>query len=205
MSNSPIYQSKANRDHHVSWVIEHEVELLALTDRLYYGAEQILRIKKNHDFPTYPARYRAPYGRFVITRDPVMIVPVYIILLEKMREYLVSYAVPKLMHFGTLSTITQVDKYALPWRNVPTRLAGESDIRLFWRLVHKPSIIIANTPAMQKAVGKLLLHENPMRIDNLMDESVSPLGRNRPVQMYKHMQACRGIRFERQLLTEGAA
>lgn len=202
MINNQVYATKVNRDFHVNWVCEHGVELFCPTDRKYFGAEQCRRIMRKHDFPTTRVRYRAPNGELVWTKDPVVIAPIYIILLEKMGEYWASCAIPKLTHFGTLSTLTQVDKYSLPWRNTPTRFTGESEIRLFLAACGgwftNRLLSFANTPTMQKAaVVKILQSKNPMKIPSMIDEKATPLGRGRPLQMYKHIQACRGIHLER--------
>lgn len=205
MMAHPLYKSKQARDAHVKWVVENELELLALTDRRYYGAEQVRRIMKNHDYPRSPVWYRACTGEMVRTHDKILIAPMYIILLEKMGEYWASCAMPKLTHFGTLSTITQSDKYALPWRNTPTRFCGESEIRLFlagnggW--FTNRLLSFANTPNMQKeAIKKILTAQDPVSINSLIDEKVTPLGCGRPLAMYKHVQACRGIRFVKGVL-----
>ncbi|QXO10241.1 hypothetical protein pEaSNUABM37_00282 [Erwinia phage pEa_SNUABM_37] len=202
LHQNPVYDNKTNRDFHVNWICEHGVELYCPTDRKFFGAEQIRRIMRKHDFPTTVVRYRAPNGELVWTKDPVVIAPIYIILLEKMGEYWASCAIPKLTHFGTLSTLTQVDKYALPWRNTPTRFTGESEIRLFLAACGgwftNRLLSFANTPTMQKAaVVKLLQSKDPMRLDSMIDEKVTPLGRGRPLQMYKHIQSCRGVHLER--------
>lgn len=199
---SPVYETKTNRDFHVNWVCEHGVELFCPTDRKFFGAEQIRRIMQKHDFPTTPVQYRAPNGEMVWTKDPVVIAPIYIILLEKMGEYWASCAIPKLTHFGILSTLTQVDKYSLPWRNTPTRFTGESEVRLFLAACGgwftNRLLSFANTPTMQKAaVVKILRAKDPMRLPSMIDEKETPLGRGRPLQMYKHIQACRGIKLER--------
>lgn len=195
-----MYNEKATRDMHVAHVCAHGVQLFAPTNRRYFGAEQCRRIMKKHDFPISPVRYRAPNGEMVRTRDPVMIAPIYIILLEKMGEYWASCAIPKLTHFGTLSSLTQSDKYALPWRNTPTRF-GESELRLFLaacRGIYANRLqSMANTPAMQREAALMMLrHDTPMNIQNVIDERKTPLGRARPLQMYKHNQSCRGIEFE---------
>lgn len=202
LMQNQLYATKTNRDFHVNWVCEHGIELYCPTDRKYYGAEQIRRIMRGHDFPTTRVRYRAPNGELVWTKDPVVIAPIYIILLEKMGEYWASCAIPKLTHFGTLSTLTQVDKYSLPWRNTPTRFTGESEIRLFLAACGgwftNRLLSFANTPTMQKAaVTKILQAKDPMRLQSMIDEKANPLGRGRPLQMYKHIQACRGIHLER--------
>lgn len=204
LHQNPVYSTKANRDFHVNWVCENGVELYCPTDRKFFGAEQIRRIMRKHDFPTTRVRYRAPHGEMVWTKDPVVIAPIYIILLEKMGEYWASCAIPKLTHFGTLSTLTQVDKYALPWRNTPTRFTGESEIRLFLAACGgwftNRLLSFANTPTMQKAaVVKILRHKDPMRLPSMIDEKENPLGRGRPLQMYKHIQACRGVQLERRV------
>ncbi|ANH51711.1 putative DNA directed RNA polymerase beta subunit [Erwinia phage vB_EamM_Simmy50] len=207
MMQSPTYlDNKPNRDHHVRWVCDHGIELFAPTDRRYFGAEQVRRIMKEHDFPVTPVTYRAPDGRMVRTRDPVVIAPIYIILLEKMGEYWASCAIPKLTHFGTLSSLTQADKFALPWRNTPTRF-GESELRLFLAACRgyyaNRLQSMANTPAMQKEAALMFLrHDTPMNIPNVIDETKTPLGRARPLQMYKHNQGCRGIEFETTVLNK---
>lgn len=202
LHQNPVYQSKTNRDFHVNWVCDHGIELYCPTDRKFFGAEQIRRIMRKHDFPTTTVRYRAPNGELVWTKDPVVVAPIYIILLEKMGEYWASCAIPKLTHFGTLSTLTQVDKYALPWRNTPTRFTGESEIRLFLAACGgwftNRLLSFANTPTMQKAaVVEILESKDPMRLKSMINEKKHQLGRGRPLQMYKHIQACRGIHLER--------
>lgn len=203
LMQNPAFADKANRDKHVRWVCEHGIELYCKTDRKYYGAEQIRRIMKHHDFPSSPARYKAHNGEYVWTKDNVTIAPMYIMLLEKMGEYWSSCAFPKLTHFGTLSTITQADKYALPWRNTPARFCGESEVRLFlaamggWYVNRLLSF--SNTPLLQKAaVAKILRTPNVYKIDDLIDTRVCGLSKGRPITLYKHVQGARGIKFVRQ-------
>jgi len=175
------------------------IELWLPTNRRYFGAEQARRILKEHDFPITPVWYRAPSGKLVRTKDPVLIGPQYIILLEKMGDYWAACSIPKLTHFGTLASLTPADKYALPWRNVPTRF-GESELRLFIAAGRgryaNLLLSLASTPAIQKAAALTLLRApSPMNIPSVIDEVKTPLGRSRPLMMYKHTQSVRGIGF----------
>lgn len=202
IQTSQAFNGKRERDEHVSWVAQNGVELWTPTNRKFFGAAQIKRIMEHHDYPITPVVYRASNGQFVRTKDPVLIAPLYIILLEKMGEYWASCSFPKLTHFGTIAQLTQADKYALPWRDTGTRFAGESEIRLFIAAcggAYANRILsFANTPAMHRNAMYILLRaENPMRVPSVIDESKTPLGQSRPLQMYKHMQGCRGIKLER--------
>ena len=71
------------------------------------------------------------YGKHVRTKTPIMIAPMYFILLSKIADdYLVTPSA-KLNHFGLPISVGNADKFRLPYRNSPTKILGETEGRLY--------------------------------------------------------------------------
>ena len=85
------------------------------------------------------SRFRRPYGpvKFTyhgkqkISKENVLIAPMYIILLSKIADTGLYTASAKLNQFGLPIVVSKFDKYRLPNRNSPTRTLGETEGRIF--------------------------------------------------------------------------
>ena len=70
-------------------------------------------------------------GREVITKNNVLIAPMYIFLLSKIGDSVLSCASAKLNHFGIPVVTSKADRNRLPHKNSPVRTQGETEGRLY--------------------------------------------------------------------------
>lgn len=147
-----------------------------------------------------PVSFKNHEGQFVTTVRNARIASLYFILLEKTGDDWTSVPSGKVQHFGVLAQVSGSDKYATPTRRNPTRILGESEIRILEACV--PGEVVAeqmdrnSNPQTHKHITEqLLLAEKPTDIDIIVDRSVIPFGGMKALKMIKHLLECAGIRF----------
>src|SRR5690606_21759772 len=78
---------------------------------------EIVRDLKKHYPPVFgPIKYRGKSGREVVTKNPVLIGSIYVLLSDKTGGNWAAVASAKLQHFGTPAKLTNNDKYSAPGR-----------------------------------------------------------------------------------------
>lgn len=151
--------------------------------------------------PTYgPVKYRGYSGREVMTKSPVRIGSMYMLLLEKIGDDWTAVSSGKLQHLGVLSQVTSADKFTTPTRSQPVRIWGESEVRIAVSFIGPKTtadiLDRSNNPATHRQIlMNLLAAEKPTDVDYLVDRSVVPLGGSRALALVKHMAECNGYRF----------
>jgi len=146
--------------------------------------EVVLDIENSKFKPPYgPVKYKE-YGKTYVTQDPVMIAPLYMMLLNKIADGMLSCASAKLNHFGLPIGVSKSDKYRLPWRNSPTRTIGETESRIFAsyggrKLLAELKDRAASVETHSKVYENILKAEKPTNIDVLIDRNKHPYGGDR--------------------------
>ena len=148
-----------------------------------------------------PVSYVGNSGRRVMTKVPVRVAPVYIVLLEKVGDDWSAVPSGKLQHFGVLSQLTKVDKYAKPARQQAGRVGGEAEVRIFNNYLEQSFTAELfdrnNNPQTHKLyVNNLLKAPQVSNIANLVDRASNPFGGSKPMQLIAHLGECGGWRFE---------
>lgn len=147
--------------------------------------------------PTFgPVRYREG-DRYVMTKSPVRIAKMYIMLLEKIGDTWSACASSKVHHNGLPSQTSQLDKYRTPARENPVRGSGESELRIITSYAGAyatAEILDRNASPMSHRiiVDGILSCDNPADIECLIDRKVVPYGGAKPLQMFKHWAMCEG-------------
>lgn len=148
-----------------------------------------------------PVTYIGNSGRMVKTVLPIRIASVYLVLLEKIGDDWSAVPSGKLQHFGVLSQLTKVDKYAKPARQQAGRVGGEAEVRIFDNYLEQTFTAELfdrnNNPQTHKlVVNNLLKAPNVGNIPNLVDRVANPYGGSKPMQLIAHLGECGGWRFE---------
>ncbi|MBB5409357.1 DNA-directed RNA polymerase beta subunit [Paraburkholderia sp. HC6.4b] len=170
-------------------------------DNPRHTADIVRLLEKKGYWSTYgPVTYTGNSGREVRTKVPVRIGSMYIILLEKIADDGTAVSSGKTQHFGVLSPVTNVDKYALPYRPQSIRAFGEAEMRLIAAYCGPRAVaeIVDRNNSRethQAILDSILCAENPADIASAVDRPVVPYGNNRPLQLVRHLLACMGVEF----------
>lgn len=158
----------------------------------------ILQIEE-HVKPIYgPVRYTGYSGRSCMTKRPVRIGSMYIMLLEKTADDWSSVASARVQHFGFLAQIGKTDKYSEPLRQQPIKAVGETEGRILMAYCGAATMAEVmdrnNNPAVHKEmVYRILNAAKPTAINNIVDRNKFQLGKSKPIQMLHHLLNCAGI------------
>ncbi len=166
-----------------------------------YPTDNIEEVKRIEALfkPTYgPVSFYNRRGQLKTTKAPVRIAPLSIMVLEKIgADWNATASASEQIH-GVLAPISKHTKYHLPYRNNPTKPAGEAEIRLFLAYVGREWMAefydMQNNPVTNShAVNTVLTAEQPTNLQTLVDRSQVPLGGARPIQIARHIQMCCGF------------
>lgn len=183
-------------------VVEHGMRLWLPIDSSTIGPEQILSLNKYFPLEMGPVTYRAPSGKMVKTKDPVIIGSKYFMLLEKRGDKWAAVSSPRLQHFGLPAAITDADKYSSPVREKATRIFGEDEVRILLAVLGGYNtadlLDISTSPSSARAVYSSLLDApEPSNVDCLVDREKNPVGLGRPTMLVKSILRCSGTEYIR--------
>ena len=185
---------------HVQKVVQNGVGLWIPPDN---PANPIEMVKLTRDYfpPTFGP---VTYGGGIVTRRPVLIGSLYMLVLEKTGVDWSGVSSAKLQHFGIPARVSNADKYATPGRNNPVRILGEAEIRLLNAVVGSDVsadlLDQANSPTTHKViVNRILTADKPTNIQRILDRKETPLGKSRSNLFVRHILECAGIEFVREI------
>ncbi len=169
-------------------IVDEEFYIYLTLDNPKRAYEIVVDIELSKFKPPYGKVKFNYYGTPVETKNPVMIAPMYYILLSKIADdYLVTSSA-KLNHFGTPITVSSVDKHRLPHRNSPTRVLGETETRLYASYCGREFLAELrnrNSSIEQHATvyRNILNADEPTDIDDVIPRDVYPYKNDRPLTM----------------------
>ncbi len=186
---------------HLKYIIDHQmVHLYYPPDNEVHPTSMIRHLEAEFR-PTFgPVRYIGNSGRSVMTKDPVRIGSLYIMLLEKTGDDWTALSSGKWQNFGVLAQITARDKFASPTRQQSIRAFGETEIRILASYVgpiRTAEILDRNNSIAthKQVLGAIFATDTPSNIGCAVDRNINPLGNARPLQLAKHLALCGGWRF----------
>lgn len=191
---------KQTRATHLASVVREGVYLYMPPDNAP-ELEDIITDVEKHYRPTYgQVSYIGYDGRRVLTKNPVRIGSVYMMLLEKIADDWTAVSSGKLQHFGVLSQVTNTDKFSQPTRTQAIRAWGESEVRIAVSYVGPYFVVDMldrnNNPATHRQILQNLLRaDQPTNVKQLVERSTIPLGGAKPLQLIKHIAECSGWKF----------
>ena len=144
--------------------------------------------------------YKSRNGRWITTRNPHRINPLYMIELEKIADGGSSISSSKVGHFGVPASSTRSEKISKPWKNTAVRTISETEGRLYSSILgvwaYAEMIDRSNNPVTRREIARRLLRDpNPSNIDLLINRDQIPYGGARAITIVKNSLACAGIRW----------
>jgi hypothetical protein len=133
------------------------------------------------------------------TKDPILIAPLPIMLLDKTAEDTLTVATAAHGPFGVLIKHNQADKYSKPWKDSPARTIGESEARAYAAHTQDPEMIAdmmdrASNPVVQLQMARALVScEHSGNIDNIIDRTQFDYGDTRPIGIATNFLHCYGV------------
>jgi DNA-directed RNA polymerase beta subunit len=194
-------QYKEPRSKHLAHVVKEGLYLYYPPDNDPEGEQIVSQLEKNYR-PTFgPVRYVGYSGKPVVTKNPVRIGSIYMILLEKIGDDWTAVSSGKTQHFGVLSQVTNTDKFATPTRQQAIRAWGEAEVRIAVSYVGPRFVADMldrnNNSSTHKDILHSILHaEKPTNIYTAVDRAKIPLGGAKPLQLVKHIAECGGWKFD---------
>lgn len=187
---------------HLLKVLMSDIYLNIQTNNTRDLIQMTKRLRANFPLTYGPVTYRTAKGNMVKTVNRVLIGKMYMILLDKIGAYPAAVSSAKTQHFGIPAKVTNLDKYASPNRNQPTRIWGETEVRLASTYCSPyfiaETIDRSNNPTKHKHICRsIILSENPMDIMNAVDSSVVSNNGGRIAAYARHMISCGGAKFVR--------
>lgn len=136
----------------------------------------------------------------VRSKDNIIIGTEYLILLEKIGTSWSAVASSKLQHFGVPAKLTNQDKFSSLVRNNPTKIFGESEVRLINSVdggyIAADLIDQSNNPVVHKNIVNCVLESDyPTDIEKVINRDEYPMGNGRILNCAKHLIACAGFDF----------
>lgn len=133
-----------------------------------------------------------------ITKEPVMIAPLYTILLGKTAESYLSVSSAKVNHFGLPIGVGANTRNYLPYRSSPTKVLSETEVRLYLSYVGRLGIIElkdrANSIPTHEAIYNMILKaEHPTNIDSVVDRNVTPYGNDSTLDLISNIFNSAGL------------
>lgn len=170
-------------------------------DNQVYLPEMVATLNKEFKSTYGPVTFIDEQGNKVVTKHPVRIGPIYIILLEKIGAEWASVSISKTQQNGIITYISGKDKNAYPIKQQAVRVLGEAETRGISSYVgadmaaelHDRS---NNTVVRKQIAENILSADKPTNIDKIIDRKKFPIGYSQPLQIFNHIINCCGYRME---------
>lgn len=140
-------------------------------------------------------------GEIKMSKYPIMISPIYTILLSKTPENFLAVSGAKTNHYGLPVGVGNNVRDRLPWRNSPTKTLSETEVRLYLSYVSRKGIIElkdrANSIPTHEAVYENILNaDQPGNIDVVVDRSKQPYGEDASLELVNNIFNAAGISID---------
>tara|TARA_A200000159_G_C7331607_1_gene343213 strand:+ start:712 stop:2772 length:2061 start_codon:yes stop_codon:yes gene_type:complete len=187
---------------HLDIVAEHGIYLYLPVNSEHIGPELITSLVDKFPVDIQPVTYSPDGVTQVTTADPVLIGSKYMMLLEAAPDNWSSVSTAKLQHHGLPAKASKSDRYGSPNRELPVRIMGEDEVRLFNAAVG-PELTTdlldgSASPMTQKEIIRSILNaDSPSNIEQSVNRRKVPLGRGRSHEYVNHLLSCAGVKFVR--------
>lgn len=125
-----------------------------------------------------------------ITKDPILISPLYTILICKTADNMLYTSSPNLNNFMFPIPVTASNRDRLPFRNTPTKILSETEGRLYLYYGGREAVAElkdrANSLPTHKALYENLLDApQPTNIDEVVDRTKTPFGQDSAIKLIR--------------------
>ena len=123
-------------------------------------------------------------NRDVISKNRVLIAPMYIFLLSKIADTVLACSSAKLNHFGIPVVTSKADRNKLPYKNSPVRTQGETEGRLYVsyggeKFLAEMKDLNTSIDSHSEAYTNILNAQYPTNIDTIVDRNKIKYGGER--------------------------
>lgn len=137
-------------------------------------------------------------GTPVLTREPSIIAPNYMILLCNTADTYLSVASAKLNHYGLPISIGSSERNRTPYRASPTRNLSETDMRIYvgypGRLAAAEMKDRANSISTHEEIYKnIMLADQPTNIPEVIDRNKFPFGTDESLTLVDRIMNAAGV------------
>jgi len=141
------------------------------------------------------------YNGEIRKTKPILIAPLYIILLNKTADNFLSTASAKLNHFNVPCSISKADKAVTPWRDSPTKTWSETELRLMAAYGSRKAAAefmnrASDINAHRYLYSHLLNADKPTNIANIINRDIVPYGGEAALKLINTIFNCSGITTE---------
>lgn len=164
------------------------------------GAEQCRRLRAAFPEPVEHVTWINDLGDKVTSTKPTMIGEIKVIVLEKTGHDWGAVDIAKRQVHGVPTKPSGRERYNLPFRKIPFRLFGESEIRNYVGIVGgkwaADMLDRANNPKAQEYMwSKIISAENPTDLDKSIDRDKIPLGNSMALNYLNNTLYCSGVKM----------
>lgn len=164
------------------------------------GPKTLALLRKYYPPCLGPVELTKNDGTKVMTRDTVLIGEVYMIPLDRAGNSFSAVSSAPRQHFGVLAKPSKADKHTRPIKESPTRIAGESETRLFYSACGGEMVAElldqTNDPKSHRAILDSITHAvNPAAIDKAIDRKKLPRRGGRVMEGLQNVLSSGGVRF----------
>lgn len=165
------------------------------------GAEQCRRLRAAFPEPVDHVTWVSDIGETVRSTKPVMIGEIKVIVLEKTGHDWGAVDIAKRQVHGVPTKPSGRERYNLPFRKIPFRLFGESEIRNYVGIVGgewaADMLDRANNPKAQEYIwSRVISEENPADLEISVDRNEIPLGNSMALNYLNNTLYCSGVKME---------
>lgn len=147
-----------------------------------------------------PRRQVVIYGKE--TKKPINVYPIYAFLIAKTSDSYLSCASPYLNHYGLPVKPPSNVKVLKPWSNTPTKILGETEVRVLVTNTEDPTFVaemtdrLSNIDSHKLVYRHLLEAKEPTNIDRVIDRSKYPFGGGASLTLFNDILETMGIKTE---------
>ena len=184
----------------LTYAVKHTLGLYLPPENAVNFAVALNELHKKHKTQYSRVTYKNKEGRTIVSKDPMPISDIYMLLLEKIGDDRSAVSSVRYQIFGVPATISKHDRYISPFRWQSNKIHGESEARPFNGITRpsvQPEMIDRNNNPKTSEICyiNLLRADNPSKIEKLVDRSKHPFGFTMPIQILNHFTLCSGYQF----------
>jgi len=140
-------------------------------------------------------------GKTTTTLEPILIAPLYILLLSKIAGDVLTTSSAYVNHSGLPVVVSKSDKHSLPYRNSPTRVFGETEGRIIVayggvKLLAELKDLNSSLISHGLSYKHILEADKPSNIERIIDRSKQPYGTDRSLAILNTLYASVGVELK---------
>jgi len=140
-------------------------------------------------------------GVTATTVDDIMIAPMYIIMLNKIADDILTTSSASVNYHGLPVVVNKKDKNALPYKNNPVRTNGETEGRIYvayggQELMAELKDMNASLTTHKMVYSKILSAAQPTNIPKLIDRKTVKFGTDRGLEILNTLYSSVGIEIK---------